>query len=307
MFKLCIRDLLSIKIKDPVTGRKLYWLEKILFSPFVLFSFSFGGVQLLYGISRGSGGCLYRGIYDGRDVVVKIPSRQSIISNNRETEDLRQEFECGRKLSGIECIPEYIDLLKLSVNTVAETIDVSLLVLEYKEGVTLSRLLGKRDILNMHEKYQLFKRLLDGLAAVHRAGVVHKDINPANILVKFSLTKKRLEDVWLVDFGASHHERRFVAEYGSPEQQMPIVFGDVGELSDMFSLGLVMYELLEGDLPFPRDLAMREIAGQGELNLQFSTCEDSAMKQILTRMLVKEPGKRFSSIAVLRRKVEQMM
>jgi serine/threonine protein kinase, bacterial len=131
------------------------------------------------------------------------------------------------------------------------------LVMELIEGGTLRELLRERGPMPPHAVAAVLRPLLGGLAVAHRAGLVHRDIKPENVLISDD------GDVKIADFGLV----RAVAEakitstsvilgtaaYLSPEQ---VSTGDAGPRSDVYSVGILAYELLTGATPFTGDSAL---------------------------------------------------
>lgn len=128
------------------------------------------------------------------------------------------------------------------------------LVMELIEGGTLRELLRERGPMPPHAAAAVLAPVLGGLAAAHRAGLVHRDVKPENVLISDD------GEVKLADFGLV----RAVAEakitstsvilgtaaYLSPEQ---VGTGDAGPRSDVYAAGILTYELLTGDTPFTGD------------------------------------------------------
>jgi serine/threonine-protein kinase len=131
------------------------------------------------------------------------------------------------------------------------------LVMELIEGGTLRELLRERGPMPPHAVAAVLRPVLGGLAVAHRAGLVHRDIKPENVLISDD------GDVKIADFGLV----RAVAEakitstsvilgtaaYLSPEQ---VGTGDAGPRSDVYSVGILAYELLTGVTPFSGDTAL---------------------------------------------------
>jgi serine/threonine protein kinase, bacterial len=131
------------------------------------------------------------------------------------------------------------------------------LVMELIEGGTLRELLRERGPMPPHAVAAVLSPVLGGLAVAHRAGLVHRDIKPENVLISDD------GDVKIADFGLV----RAVAEakitstsvilgtaaYLSPEQ---VATGDADPRSDVYSVGILAYELLTGATPFTGDSAL---------------------------------------------------
>jgi serine/threonine-protein kinase len=131
------------------------------------------------------------------------------------------------------------------------------LVMELIEGGTLRELLQERGPMPPHAVAAVLSPILSGLAVAHRAGLVHRDVKPENVLISDD------GDVKIADFGlvralaeakiTSTSVILGTAAYLSPEQ---VASGDVGPRSDVYSVGILAYELLTGATPFTGDNAL---------------------------------------------------
>ncbi|HEX9498580.1 MAG TPA: protein kinase, partial [Mycobacterium sp.] len=131
------------------------------------------------------------------------------------------------------------------------------LVMELIEGGTLRELLRERGPMPPHAVAAVLRPVLGGLAVAHSAGLVHRDIKPENVLISDD------GDVKIADFGlvravaeakiTSTSVILGTADYLSPEQ---VSTGDAGPRSDVYSVGILAYELLTGVTPFTGDSAL---------------------------------------------------
>jgi serine/threonine protein kinase, bacterial len=131
------------------------------------------------------------------------------------------------------------------------------LVMELVEGGTLRELLHERGPMPPHAVAAVLAPVLSGLAVAHRAGLVHRDVKPENVLISDD------GEVKIADFGLvrAMAEAKITstsvilgtAAYLSPEQ---VSTGDAGPRSDVYGVGVLAYELLTGDTPFKGDNAL---------------------------------------------------
>lgn len=149
------------------------------------------------------------------------------------------------------------------------------LVMELVDGPSLEQLL-RRGPLDLPVVHHLMQGILEGVAAAHALGVVHRDLKPANVLIEVDGDRlvPRVTDFGLVtrvDGEEGGHHTRTGATMGTPAYMAPEQIRDAGTVdarADVYSLGAIIYELLAGSPPYPReadlvqlhDLASREQA-----------------------------------------------
>jgi serine/threonine protein kinase len=182
------------------------------------------------------------------------------------------------------------------------------LVLEFVDGFSLAELLAKRTRLAPEAVAQIGAEIARGLAHAHERGIVHRDVKPANVLLS------RRGEVKLVDFGIAQRERLPTADeplgreekgenmaFGTPAYMSPEqILGEfVDARSDIFSLGVVLYELLCGARPFDKGekrAAAQRIRRDPPTPLRSRAPEvPRALDRIVMRSLEKLPADRFSS------------
>lgn len=173
------------------------------------------------------------------------------------------------------------------------------IVMEHVPGTDLKALLKKRGRININEAISLIVQACAGVGYAHRAGLVHCDIKPQNMLITPDLRLK------VVDFGiaralaSTHPEEKTEVVWGSPQYFSPEqASGSAPTLaSDVYSLGVVFYEMVTGQLPFvadtPEELARlhREALPKSPRQLNPSIPPD--LEQILLKLLSKEPAARY--------------
>jgi tetratricopeptide (TPR) repeat protein len=181
------------------------------------------------------------------------------------------------------------------------------LVMEYVEGRTLREML--RDLRTVPEALlrELASQVAAGLAAIHEQGIVHRDLKPENVLV----TKDH--QVRIMDLGVARLQEATVAItkegqfagsllYAAPEQ---FRHEGVGPATDLYSLGVMLYELATGSNPFERDSAAQVIAAHLSLvprPMRDVNSDVSAfLAEIAGTLLAKQPSGRFPSATELRR------
>ena len=197
-----------------------------------------------------------------------------------------------------------------TIYEVDETADgVPFIVMEYCEGETLSQRVRRRPI-DSAEFLTIARQLAAGVAAAHAQGIVHRDIKSANIIVEpngmlkildFGLAKSLPRS--LTDPGAS--ERTFESTSGhffgtlhyiSPEQARG---QDADERSDLFSVGVVLYHMASGHLPFNADAPLMVLdkirEGEPEPFVPLDPTFPPAAAKIISKLLQKDPADRYQN------------
>lgn len=186
------------------------------------------------------------------------------------------------------------------------------ILLEHLEGVTVAKLL-EYDV-DPTLAVRLVLQLCAGLGAAHAKGVVHRDLKPANIFV---VRRAGLAHAKLVDFGMAHRAQLQEGEartqigsilgtalYMSPEQTLG---GTIDGRTDIYSLGVVMYELATGALPFegkgPVEVMRAHLNQAPRPPRQLKPGISPAYEAVILRCLAKEPAQRWASMADLGRAI----
>ena len=196
----------------------------------------------------------------------------------------------------------------LSHPNIVEVYDVGVednqhyIVMEYIEGKTLKQLLKKRETLTLTEVIDIMTQLTDGMAHAHESYIIHRDIKPQNIMIEDNGLIK------ITDFGIA------MALNATQLTQTNSVMGSVHYLppeqasgkgatmkSDIYSLGILMYELLTGNVPFKGDNAVEIALKHMKDKIPSIRKQDpsipQAVENILLKAAAKNPRNRYDSIS----------
>ncbi len=175
--------------------------------------------------------------------------------------------------------------------------DQYFMVMELVEGSDLKTYLARRGTLPPQEAVWIALQLAEGLGLAHRAGLVHCDVKPQNVLLRHDLQPK------LTDFGIARSllaggededEPWGTPQYFSPEQAR----GEpLSPASDVYSLGVVLFELVTGHLPFhgkdPRALALQHVSSPPPAPRSLMPTIPVETEAIILRMMAKDARERF--------------
>ena len=262
---------------DNIIGRKLdgrYEIQEII---------GVGGMAIVYKA--------YDSI-DDRIVAVKV-LKDEYLAN----EDFRRRFKNESKAIAVLSHPNIVKVYDVSFGE-----KIQYIVMEYVDGITLKEYIDQQKVLTWKEAVHFTVQILRALQHAHEKGVVHRDIKPQNIMM--------LEDgtIKVADFGIArfaNSETRTITDkaigsvhYISPEQARG---GVTDKKSDIYSVGVMLYEMLTGRLPFESDNAVSVAIMQmqqdprrpRELNDQIP----EGLEDITLRAMQKDPAERYQSAA----------
>ena len=182
------------------------------------------------------------------------------------------------------------------------------IVMEYIEGRTLKELIVTRGPCPVPVAISYTRQVLAALRYAHKNGIIHRDIKPHNVLVDHE-GRVKVADFGIARAGASEMTEAGsivgTAQYLSPEQARG---APVDESSDLYSTGIVLYELLTGTVPFtgetPVEIAMKHLSQTPEAPGTRRGEIPHDLDLVVLRALAKEPSERYRSAAELDRDLE---
>ncbi|MDJ1178689.1 bifunctional serine/threonine-protein kinase/formylglycine-generating enzyme family protein [Roseofilum sp. BLCC_M91] len=217
-----------------------------------------GEYEIDYGLGQGGFGITYRGIHTRLEKVVAIKEYfpQEQVVRNGATGKItvprtqEEEFQRGkaRFFKEAKTLAQINDANVVRIDDFFEEGDTAYLVMELIQGNSLKQILGQKR-LSANEIERVMAQVVAGLGAVHEKKVYHLDLKPDNLMVTADGVVK------LIDFGAAKQvlatvtrksTRLFTEGYTAPE-----VMGDgaIGAFSDIFELGMILHEMVAGELP----------------------------------------------------------
>ncbi|MBN1350246.1 protein kinase [candidate division KSB1 bacterium] len=248
-------------------------------------------------IGKGAMGKVYKA-YDhkmDRTVVLK-EIRMDLDLGKMELEKLKRRFEREALSAGKLNHPNIVtifDIVKIDTR--------SFISMEYIEGINLLHLLQQRKLLPPKEAANLVRQACSALAEAHSRGIVHRDIKPSNIMVmKNGLIK-------IVDFGvakmadSSGTLTQAGSSLGTPSYMSPeqIEGKEIDGRSDIFSLGVVFYEMLTGVRPFKGDsiasIIVKIIQAKPRRITSYDNNLPVELENIVNKMMEKSPNNRYAT------------
>ena len=277
-------------------------------------------------VGQGGMGTVYRGTDEltGETVAIKVL---------RPRGDIAQAVRRFRKEARLLAEVQNDHVTRL--HHIGSHADLHFMVMEFVEGISLKEFLSHRDSSSESSSLRLIAELAAALVDAHESGIVHRDIKPENILLqttadgmrgradadsdRFDLERSRLK---LSDFGIARHIDQSASmevtaagsilgtpRYMSPEQCM--ADGSVTPATDVYAIGITVFELLAGRVPFdaddPMKLAAMHCFDEPPSLRRFNPDVSDATVALVHRCLQKAPEKRFADAADLLESIQRLL
>ena len=261
-----------------------------------------GRYEILEMIGSGGMANVYRAHdrLENTDVAVKI-LREEFLGN----EDFVRRFKNESKAISLLSHPNIVKVYDVNFSD-----SVQCIVMELIDGITLKEYIDRQGQLGWRDAVFFTEQILKALQHAHDRGIVHRDIKPQNIMLLTDGTIK------VMDFGIarfSRSETRTITDkaigsvhYISPEQAK----GDTTDAkADIYSTGVMLYEMLTGKLPFESDspvsVAIKQISDTPQSMREVDSTIPQALEEITFKAMAKDPTKRYQSASQMLRDIEE--
>ena len=250
-------------------------------------------------LGKGGMGEVYRAedLKLGQTVALKFLPR-SVAQSEEALERFTREVRLARQVSHPN-VCRVFDIGEISETEGAgKTFTHTFLTMEFVDGEDLSSLMRRIGRLPPDKAVEIARQLCAGLAAAHEHGIIHRDLKPANIMLD-GRGRVRITDFGLAGLAADIGGRE--ARAGTPAYMSPEQFagGELSPKSDLYSLGLVLYEIFTGKRPFDAS-SSEEMARLREKSAPTAPSHfvkelDPLIERVILRCLEKDPAKRPAS------------
>lgn len=265
---------------------------------------SIGGYSVLDCIGSGGMGTVYRAVHTRLNRTVAIKVLHNAAPDGKKVDRFLAEarLQAGLRHPGIATLYDFL-----------EHNGQSCIIMEFVEGPTLAEYLQSYGSLSTLKALKVLRQVSEAVRYLHGQGIIHRDIKPANIKISPDGVVK------LLDFGIARSLRSNAAStvpgllVGTFEYTAPECFEgkEADERSDIWSLGVLLYEMLTGRLPFEgksdADLCRQISSGRFLPASQFNKQIDGSIENLLSRCLNKKRSDRFGSIDALQREIDAQL
>lgn len=229
---------------------------------------------------------------DDRIVAIKI-LKDEYLSND----EFKRRFKNESKAIAVLSHPNIVRVYNVSFGD-----RIQYIVMEYVNGITLKEYIEQQGAVNWKEAVHFMGQILAALQHAHDKGIVHQDIKPQNILLlndgTIKVTDFGIARFSRVDSNTTSDKAIGSVHYISPEQARGEVTDDK---ADIYSVGVVLYEMLTGQLPFQSDsavsVAIMQLQQDPKLPRDIISTIPLGLEQITMRAMQKNPSNRYGSAA----------
>jgi serine/threonine protein kinase len=251
-----------------------------------------GRYEIIERIGGGGMALVYKAhdILLGRNVAIKV-LRQQFVDDEEFIRRFRREAQSAASLSHPNVV---------SIYDVGQEDEIHYIVMEYIEGFNLNEIIKARAPLQVEESIRIAGQICDALDHAHQNQIIHRDIKPHNILIG------RNGRVKVTDFGIARAVTSTTitqtgsvlgsVHYFSPEHAKGVI---TGEKSDLYSLGIVLYQMLTATLPFlgesPISVALKHLQEDFDDPRSVNPLIPQSVENIIMKSMRKNPNERYHS------------
>jgi len=262
-----------------------------------------GRYQVIEELGKGGMGRVYKVIDTeiNEKMALKL-IKPEIASDQKTIERFRNELTTARKISQKNVCRMY-DLNKEQNNYY--------ITMEFVSGGDLKKFIRRSKQLTIRTAISIVKQICDGLSEAHELGIVHRDLKPNNIMIDDN------GNVRIMDFGIARSLKAKsmtgpgvmigTPEYMAPEQ---VEGKDVDQRSDIYALGIVLYEMLTGQLPFSGDnpftIGIKQKSEMPEDPKNYNASIPEDLSRLILKCLEKKPDSRYQTARELRSELSIM-
>ncbi|MFW6256542.1 MAG: Stk1 family PASTA domain-containing Ser/Thr kinase [Bacillota bacterium] len=247
-------------------------------------------------------------VYEGRDLLLDRKVAIKILRSEHLTDkNFLEKFQHEARAVARISHPNVVSIFDIGQDN-----DYHYLVMEFIEGENLKDIISQRGQLSAAEALDITRQICSALEVAHKQNVIHCDIKPHNIILDTQKTIK------VTDFGIARAVSESTltmtdtimgsAHYFSPEQAKG---GEIKGYSDLYSVGVVLFEMLTGEVPFsgesPISVALKHIQKKPRIPSAVEEELPRELKELVLKALAKEPEDRFDSATQMKEKINEVM
>jgi len=258
--------------------------------------------QILKELGRGGMGIVFQA-YDKQlkeQVAIKILS--PMLSHDSDAlERLKREVSAARRIMHPNVI---------RIHDISETSGLHFVSMEFFQGTSLKEHIKKSGALSVMQAYNVASQICEGLEAAHRQGIIHRDLKSQNIIIN------SFNQIKIIDFGLAHasHLEGLTATgliMGTPEYMAPeqVAGKKVDERADLYSFGIILYELFTGKVPFTGESAIaigfKQMKEDPLPPRQINPQLPVPVEHVILKAIQKDPLMRYHSVGELKADLER--